>query len=111
MAQIKMVALTTPLPGKEGEFNDWYQNAHLPELVNGLSMQGAQRYKLVAKMAGADENQYLAIYDIEADDPGAFLAQMGEFAGSGQMTPPTTQDMATTYLGVFVEHGERVTPG
>jgi hypothetical protein len=110
MAKMKMIALTTPLPGKEDEFHDWYQNVHLPELVNGLGMEGAQRYQLVAKLMGADENQYLAIYDIEADDPGAFMGKMGEFAGSGQMTPATTQDMATTYTAVFVEMAERVTP-
>ncbi len=110
MAKLKLIALTTPLPGKEDEFHDWYQNAHLPELVNGLGMEGAQRYELVAKMAGADDNKYLAIYDIEADDPGAFMAKMGELAQSGNMTPPSFQDMATTYTALFTELGERVTP-
>lgn len=110
MPKMKMIALTTPLPGKEDEFHDWYQNAHLPELVNGLGMEGAQRFQLVAKLMGSDENQYLAIYDIDADDPGAFMTKMGEFAQSGEMTPATTQDMATTYTAVFVEMAERVTP-
>ena len=40
--------------------------------------QGAQRFQLVAKMMGADENQYLAIYDAESDNPGALMAAMGE---------------------------------
>ena len=109
MAKCKLIALTTPLPGKEAEFHDWYQNKHLPELV-ALGMQGAQRYKLVTKMIGADTNQWLAIYDIECDDPMAFLGAMGEAAASGKMTPPTTQDMATTYTALFTEHGERVVP-
>jgi hypothetical protein len=110
MAKFKLIALTTPLPGKEDEFHDWYQNAHLPELVNTFNMEGAQRYELVAKLAGSDENPYLAIYDIEADDPMAFLGKMGEVAQSGELTPPSFQDMATTYTALFGELGERVVP-
>ena len=110
MAKYKLIALTTPLPGKEAEYHDWYNNAHLPELVNMFGMDGAQRYELVVKLAGADTNPYLAIYDIETDDPMALLGQMGAAAESGKMTPPTTQDMATTYTALFSELGERVVP-
>ena len=108
MAKCKLIALTTPLPGKEAEFHDWYQNAHLPEIVSIPGFQGAQRFELVAKMMGSDENQYLAIYDAESDNPGALMAAMGELAQSGKMTPPIYQDMATTYTSLFVECGEYV---
>ena len=50
MAKCKLVALTTPLPGKEAEFNDWYQNAHLPEIISIPGFEGAQRFQLVAKL-------------------------------------------------------------
>jgi len=106
MAKCKLVALTTPLPGKEAEFHDWYQNTHLGQVLSIPGFQGAQRFKLVAKLMGADTNQFLAIYDAEADDPGALLAKMGEFAQSGKMTPATTQDMATTYTALFTECDE-----
>jgi len=108
MAKCKLIALTNPLPGKEAEFHDWYQNKHLPELVAFAGVQGAQRYKLVAKLMGADANQWLAIYDIDIDDPGALLAQMGQAAASGKLTPGTASDMATTYTALFIEHGPRV---
>lgn len=110
MTKCKLVALTTPIAGKEDEFHDWYQNIHLPELVSFPGMQGAQRYKLVAKLMGADDNQYLAIYDIEVEDPAAFLGAMGEAAASGKMTPGEASDMATTYTALFAECGERVEP-
>lgn len=107
MAKYKMIALTTPLPGKEAEFHDWYQNKHLPELVENISgIKGAQRYQLVAKMAGSDENPWLAIYDVELDDPGAMMAQFGEVGH--KLTPPSFQDMGTTYTALFGEYGERV---
>lgn len=71
--KMKLVALTRPLPGREDEYHEWYNTKHLPELVNKFGMAGAQRYKLAAKLMGSDENEYMAIYDIEADDPMAFL--------------------------------------
>jgi hypothetical protein len=48
MAKFKLVALTTPVAGKEKEFHAWYQNHHLPEMVSFPGMRGAQRYKLTA---------------------------------------------------------------
>ena len=108
MAKCKLIALTTPLPGKEEEYHDWYQNTHLKEVISVPGFQGAQRFQLVAKLMGADPNTYLAIYDAEVDDPGKLLADMGAFAQSGKMSPPTTQDMATTYTAFFVECGDYV---
>ncbi|MCB2077943.1 MAG: hypothetical protein KDE55_09635 [Novosphingobium sp.] len=110
MPKCKLVAMTTPLPGREDDYHDWYNNTHLPELVNLFSMQGAQRYQLVAKLMGDDTNQFLAIYDIECDDPMALLGQMGEAAQSGKMTPSDASDPGTTYTALFTEMGERVVP-
>ena len=108
MAKFKLVALTTPLPGKEDEFHDWYQNTHLGEVIALPGGVSAQRFKLVAKLMGSDTNQWLAIYDFEADDAMALLGAMGEASKSGKMTPATTQDMATTYTALFTEYGEEV---
>lgn len=108
MPKVKLIALTTPLPGKEDEYHDWYQNTHLKEVISVPGFQGAQRFQLVAKLMGSDPNTYLAIYDAEVDDPAKVLAGMGELAQSGKMTPPTTQDMATTYTALFVECGDYV---
>lgn len=108
MAKCKLIALTTPLPGKEDEFHDWYQNTHLPEILALPGGVSAQRFKQVAKLMGNDTNEWLAIYDFECDDPMTVLGAMGEAAQSGKMTPAIYQDMATTYTSFFIEHGEEV---
>lgn len=109
--KMKLVALTRPQPGREDEYHEWYNTKHLPELVDKFGMAGAQRYKLAAKLMGSDENEFLAIYDIEADDPMAFLGAMTEKAQSGELTPSDAQDFGTCYTALFTEHGERVVPG
>ena len=110
MPKLKLVALTRPKPGREEEYHDWYNNTHLPELINKFGMAGAQRYKLVAKLMGSDENEYMAIYDIEADDPMALLGAMGQAAQAGEMTQSDSQDMGTCYTALFTEMGDRVVP-
>lgn len=110
MAHCKLIALTTPIAGKEQEYHDWYNNVHIPEIVNGLGLQGAQRYELVAKMIGADTNTFLAIYDVETDDPEGFMGRMGEFAMSGKMTPGTATDQAAGYSAFFKAIGDRYEP-
>jgi hypothetical protein len=110
MPLCKLIALTTPVEGKEAEFNDWYNNIHLPEIVNGLGMKGAQRFKLVTRMMGADTNSYMALYDIELDDPSSFMAQMGEFAMSGKMTPSTASDQAVGYTAFYQAIGDYLEP-
>ena len=108
MAKCRLVALTNPLPGKEAEYNDWYQNTHLPEVIALPGGVQAQRFKLVAKLMGSDENQNLAIYEFECDNPAELLGAFGQAAQSGKMTPGTAQDMATCYTALFVENGEVV---
>jgi hypothetical protein len=110
MAKFKLIALTTPVAGKEKEFHAWYQNQHLPELVAFPGMKGAQRYKLTAKLMGSDNNSWLAIYDLETDDPFAFLGAVGQASAAGKLTQSDASNMATTYTALFEEHGERVVP-
>lgn len=103
MAKCKLVALTTPIPGKEAEYHEWYQNVHLPEVLSLPGGISAQRFQLVAKLMGSDPNTYLAIYDFEAENPGEVLAAMGAAAQSGKMTQSDSQDFSTTYTAFFTE--------
>jgi hypothetical protein len=110
MAKYKLVALTTPVAGKEKEYNEWYQKKHLSELVALPGMKGAQRYKLTAKLVGADTNPWMAIYDLETDDPMGFLGALGKAHASGAMTQSDANDVTKTYTALFEENGERVVP-
>jgi len=111
MPKMRMIALTTPQPGREDEYHEWYNNTHLPELVNLFGMEQASRWELVAKLMGSDPNQYLAIYEFEADDPAQILAKFGEAAQGGKLTQSDAQDFGTCYTAVFQQLGEPVVGG
>lgn len=109
MPRFKMIALTRAQEGREDEFNDWYQNHHLPEICQFEGVLGAQRYKQVAALQGGDDRNYLAVYDIETDDLGAVLGAIGKAGAEGKLTQSDAGDRARSYTVIFTEHGERVT--
>ena len=53
MAKGVLLVMTEPLPGKEDEFNDWYSNVHLHELVKVPGIAAAQRFEAVPWSNGA----------------------------------------------------------
>jgi hypothetical protein len=55
-------------PAREDEFNDWYGNAHLAEILAVPGFVAARRYKVHDAAAGGSAHSYLAIYEIDADD-------------------------------------------
>lgn len=81
-----MVVETSPVdPSREDDFNDWYTNAHLPELLAVPGFVRARRFKVTGEPAEG-RHRYLAIYEIEADDLSAPLAELRTRAKAGQST-------------------------
>lgn len=107
MPKFKMIALTNPIDGRDEEFNDWYQNVHLPEVVSREGMVGAQRYKVAVPLLAPVSYGYMAIYDIDTPNIGAFLQDMGAAAATN--TQCDAADTANSYTVIFNEFGERVT--
>lgn len=54
---------SNPPPGREAEFNEWYDNVHIPMILKSPGMVRAARYELVG--AGDGAPKYLAIYELE----------------------------------------------
>jgi hypothetical protein len=63
-----LVVLSEPVDGKEDEFNDWYNNIHLAEVVQVKGFVQAQRFKVADDSAGLGKQRYIAIYECEGDD-------------------------------------------
>ena len=87
MARFSLVVYSNPVEGREQEYNDWYSNRHLNDLLAIPGVISARRFKLSGTQIGeaAQAYQYLAIYDVEADDVPSFLKAMGERAAKGEI--------------------------
>lgn len=70
---------SNPLPGHEAEFNDWYLNTHLGDLVQLRGFAGVQRFALEMSprlsSAGYDSG-YIALWDMQDVDIAPLRARM-----------------------------------
>jgi hypothetical protein len=75
MAKYILIERSNPVPGKEQEYNDWYNNEHLPDLMTVPGIVAARRWKVVGKpYQGAEfSHRYICVYQIETDDIDKFL--------------------------------------
>jgi hypothetical protein len=86
-------------PEREDEYNDWYTNTHLGEVCAVPGIVSARRYKV--QNAGdptsdPDRKQYMAVYELDADDLSQAIEGLGKAAADGtmhmsdalQMSPP-----------------------
>src|SRR5262245_59543716 len=75
-----MIVHSSPAsPEREDEFNRWYDEEHLPEMLACAGFTAARRYRLRDAgpiKAPASTPGYLAIYEVEADDLDAAMTAM-----------------------------------
>lgn len=73
------LVMSDPLPGREVDFNDAYQNTHMGDLVQLPDWTGAQRFRLVQVMPRTTKpvfrRGYLIIWDQEGDDLGKIQSE------------------------------------
>ena len=101
MTKYKLVVLTEPKAGREDEYNDWYTNQHLADVVAVPGFLSAQRFKLKDAMGYEHRNRYLAIYEIESDDPQAVLAEMFRRRDTPAMVVSESLDLEKASAGLF----------
>ena len=70
-------------PSREDEYNDWYSNTHIPDMLETPGMIRATRW-MAADARDKSIRKYLALYEFEADDLDDFNKQVG-IVGRGTM--------------------------
>ena len=97
-----LVVFMEPAPGTEGEFNEWYNQYHVPERVAVPGFLSARRYEICE---GEGAHKYLAIYELEDEGVLHSEAYLKLRAESTPMNfkPPKVQRLV--YRQVFPESG------
>jgi len=82
---------------REQEFNDWYSNVHLPDMLAVPGMIRATRWMSASSRPG-ERRRYLALYEMETDDlekfdaavrdRGMWTMQQGRFSDLPIFDPP-----------------------
>ncbi|MDO7842189.1 DUF4286 family protein [Sphingomonas immobilis] len=98
MAEYKFVVFSKPAEGREDEYNRWYDERHVPDVVAIPGFTGAKRYRRVPAEGEQPAWNYLAIYDIESDDVSAAMAALMTRAGTDAMPISEALGGAETHL-------------
>ncbi|MCB1687256.1 MAG: hypothetical protein KDI33_02165 [Halioglobus sp.] len=108
MPRYKMVVNSYFVEGREDEYNDWYQNVHLGELVALKGIVSARRFRMARKLVEGEAAPYMAIYEIETDDIDAVLQGLIGEAENSRINMSDAIDTSRTTAVVYEEFGEVV---
>ena len=62
MAKLWLVVLTNPVEGREDEYNEWYSDRHLEDVLAVEGFEAAQRFEFVPSGLSPDAPyRYLAV--------------------------------------------------
>lgn len=99
MTRYSWLVLTNAVPGREAEFDRWYNEVHVPDLLRVPGVIGVTRGRLAASQTASGTSgisvvpteqtelahRYLAMYIIETDDLDKVLRTVAERAGTDEM--------------------------
>jgi hypothetical protein len=92
-----LLVMANSEPGHEEEFNRWYDQTHIPDVLKIPGFISARRFSLSGHQLpgfAAPGFQYLTIWDLEADDLALPLAAMAAAVGTPEM--PISKAMVVT---------------
>src|SRR6267378_3586006 len=88
MPVYKLIVLSRPIEGMEAEYNDWYDNRHLSDVLAVPGFVSAERCgpaPVERFMDTTGSGQYLAIYTIESENVEQALADLKGRSNGPQM--------------------------
>ncbi len=102
MGEYKLVVLTRPVEGREDEFNQWYNDVHLDDVLKIPGFTAAQRFRIVGEPVNTENAwKYYAVYEVDHDDPQSVLDEMIARVGTDLM--PMTEAMDESLYCVLYE--------
>jgi hypothetical protein len=85
------IVTNDPLAGREGEYHDWYNNIHLPDLVRLPGVAAAQRFRVIPGVeVGGPMAGHLALYEL--NDTAKTMAGLKNRRGTALLRPTESTD-------------------
>jgi hypothetical protein len=110
MAKHLLVVLSDAVPGQEQEFVRWYEEQHLDHVLGVPGFVSAQLFKVAHDGAKPLSGRYVALYEMETDDPVAAYASLQKAARAGKLPMTATMDLSNVVSTVVSPVSEKKTP-
>jgi hypothetical protein len=109
------LVFTNPVAGKEAEFDDWYNQTHVPDVLDVPGVVSAQRYEVAPvetpELEGVPSppppaHTNLAVYELDRDANEVMADFLGRLT-SGAMGLSESLDLGSVALSVWRPLGPR----
>lgn len=97
----RMVVFSSCTAGKDEEFNRWYDDIHVPEVLAVGPIVACQRFKVADAQAMPQQHRYLAIYEFTGSAKQAVDALLGK-------TMQMSDTLADPWMSIVETLGPRV---
>jgi hypothetical protein len=87
MAKYTFIVLSNPTsPAQEDEYNKWYDDQHIPDVLSLDGYVTAQRFRLADSQVGENNpHKYLTLYEMETDNLDASVTELMDWFGNGMI--------------------------
>ncbi|HSZ42914.1 MAG TPA: hypothetical protein VK817_23375 [Trebonia sp.] len=96
-----LIVFTSPAEGREDEYNEWYDNTHLPEFLALPGVVSGKRYRLSPGGPKARQS-YTAVYELDGPASGVLKA-MDAAIKDGSMHMSSALDPASISMSAWEE--------
>jgi len=100
-----VIVLSEPVGGREAEFEDWYENTHIREVLETTGWNSGQRFVLSAEKGRKCPLQRLACYEAEAETGAEVIARLDATRSAREQSDSFNRK--TAGLWVFSETGQK----
>jgi hypothetical protein len=108
MPKYQMIVMSNAVPGREDEYNKWYTEVHVPDVLKVPGVVAAQRYRLADSQRSSKPSQwkYAAVYEIDTPSLQEVQAEIGRRSRTPAMV--VSDAIADTWAYVFEPITEKV---
>lgn len=100
------IVFSNPVTGQENEFDSWYREVHVPDLLTLAGFIRAQRFCLSAtQITGTHPHRHAVIYEIETRDLHATFGELKKKLKDGSFVTSTAIDHTTLVAHVYTALG------
>ena len=94
MAQGLMIAYSSAAPGRDAEYEQWYDEIHIPDVRAAIpSVTAVHRYKQGDLQGGAGAPRYVAVYELGDADVATAAGQLGAAGAEGRLRMTDAMDL------------------
>lgn len=106
------LVFSNPVDGREDEFNEWYDNVHLKEILATPGMVSAQRYTLRQtemdrELGTTPAHRYCVVYEMD-DDPDVVMGKIQAGVAAGEIHMHEALDLTTFSMSFWSPYGPKL---